>query len=326
MSQTSEKKHAEQMSTLCLGMVKTSCFQLTREFKDGVITVKGTASAISAIRTLCENNIRAAPVVDKDGKYLGMVSMMRLLSCCLNVFDKGKQEPSAETIQELKRVFSDKTVSDIISYHPLPRYCVIHQDHSLLHALEVMKVTGEHRLAIVNHDEIVTGIITQSMVCRWFLDNIEHLPKSLLDTKCSDIRQYNLLATLPVSNKAIDAFRLIHTKHLGGCAVVDSKGDLVEVMSSRDLKGINPDSLVFKSLWDDIATFKDQVRQSYPDVPASPVTVAPNDSFEHILKTMMQKRLHRVFVVAEESRGSRKVVDCVSLVDLVTFVLDTITA
>ena len=300
--------------------------------------------------------------------------MMKLLHSVLDVFDtKSNITPDFNTkeFESKKQNWIQTTVSDIMSHHELPACCVIQEDHSIYHAIEILRCSKESRLAVVGRNNVVTGLVTYSMIGKWLLKQVNLMPKAIKDAKVyiyisliiliiltpyvyynysyiiifihmitlstlithpdkpefkvAEMRPHRLLASVSPQAKAINAFKLLHTKHLGGCAVTNPQNnELIDTISTRDLRGIgeNREKLDFKCLWNDVATFKSKVRQAYSDqVPTQPVTCAPEATFEMILRMLVSNHLHRVYIVTD-----RKPLDVVSIVDLVNFIVDTVQA
>ena len=94
------------------------------------------------------------------------------------------------------------------------------------------------------------------------VEKLSMMPATLRDTPCRDIRYlfspsslrntvvyrpYNIVCTMMVSRKTIEAFKVLRDQNLSGLAVVDSAGRMVDVLSTRDLRGISPDSQTFRS-------------------------------------------------------------------------------
>lgn len=316
---------SKEKSAIWMKMVQTPVWDLTDELKDEqVITIFKNEGANIALRTLCENDILNAPVVDELNRYCGTIDMMQLLTFSLDIFtNEFRPSRFSEDYLAKKRRFRNTSVSEILMRSREDgKSHSVHEDYSLFHVLETMCLSSKHRLAVVDSNNFVTGLVSQSMILRWLLNNIDDMAPSLKNAKCFDIRPFNLVTTIPISKRAIDAFKILKNEGITGVAAVDTAGRVADVISCRDLRGINPDSNTFRFLWNTIDFFKDQVRENYPDTPTRPVTISPNSTLESILRTMVDNKIHRLFVVSDT--GDRRPLDLISATDILQYMIDVI--
>lgn len=311
-------------SELFMDMVATPLWDMTDDLVDSeVITIYQNDQVDNALRTLSEANIMCAPVVDSMGRYVGMIDMMSLLSFSLGIFDQSfRPLRYSEDYLAKKRRFRSAVVATVMERRTSTKSFDVHEDYSLFHGLEIMCLSGEHRLAVVEDGKFVSGLINRSMICKWFLDNIDKMPQSLRETKAYNIQPFNLVSTIPVSRKAVDAFRILKNQQLSSVAVVDAKNKLVDVISSRDLRGIRPESLTFRFLWNTIDYYKNQIRQSNAEVPKSPICVTAESSLERVLREMVSNKVHQVFLVDNER--SMRPIDVISMTDVLRFIMNTL--
>lgn len=104
-----------------------------------VITITPTASLKELARTLIKNRISGAPVADKSGKILGVVSEADLVA------KKGKQ---------VKAIMSDKVIS-VTEETPVETIASLMTTHKIKR-LPVMR--GEKLVGIVSRADIVRAI------------------------------------------------------------------------------------------------------------------------------------------------------------------------
>jgi len=311
-------------SNIFLKMVQTPLWDTTDDLVDGdVITIYQNDRVDRALRQLCDNNILSCPVVDANDRYVGMVDMMTILDFALGIFDQTFR-PSrwSDDYLSKKRNFRTALVTQVMHRRSQTKHTDINEDYSLLHAVETMSIADAHRLAITEEGRFVTGLITHSMVIKWLVNNMAEIPQSLLQTTAYNIRPFNILSTIPVDRKAIDAFRIMKSQRLHSVAVVDGLGSLVDVISQRDLRGVKPESLTFRFLWNSISHFKDQVRKDYTEAPTSPVCVTSQASLEQILNLFVSQHVHQIFVVSDDR--TRRPMDVISMGDCIKFILDEI--
>jgi CBS domain-containing protein len=310
-------------SGLFMEMVQEPLWDLTDELKTGgVISLSKKTPADEALRTLVDNGILSAPVVDEWGKFVGMVDHMAIMSYSLDIFNTVfRPNRFSDAYLSKKRQFRNTTVWEIMCRSGDSNNASVLEDFSLFHALELMAVGGHHRLAVVDSENFVTGLITQSSICDYLLDNVDKMAREMRTEKAYNLRPWNIVATMPVTRRAVNAFKLMKDENLTSVGIVDENSRLVDVLSSRDLRGINPDSLTFRFLWNTIDFFKDQVREQCPSVPTRPITVTPSTNLEQVLRAYRTNHIHRVFVLSETDR---RPIDVISMTDILRYVVDTI--
>lgn len=89
--------------------------------------------------------------------------------------DMTPTERRDESYFRQQRRFREALVSDL---RHRPRRREVHPSFSLFHAFENMARFNQHRLCILNSDNSVMGILTQSMIIDFLVDNIDKLGKA----------------------------------------------------------------------------------------------------------------------------------------------------
>ena len=83
------------------------------------------------------------------------------------------------------------------------------------------------------------------------------------------------------------AFHVFVHERVTGGAVVNKDGVLVDVLSSRDLRGIGRRGQDFEMLWSIVREFKEHVRKQFPDkTPASVNYVTQDEKMVDVLSKM----------------------------------------
>jgi len=171
---------------------------------------------------------------------------------------------------------------------------------SLFSAWELLAKEGIHRIPVVNDQNEIRDIITQSMMIDFIWQNIESI-STVAETKVSDFEAPRRdLMVIDRDARAIQAFKDMADQDLSGLGVVDAGGRLVDVISLRDMKltcAWNETS--FSYFWDTIGAYKDQLRANFPNdfPPANPQVVLPSHTLYNVLEKMAVEHIHRVFVV-----------------------------
>ena len=273
-------------------------------------------------RTLIEKGYHSAPVTDQFNTYVGMITLANILEAAIDVFGKDVFRPikgSQSYINE-KQQWSNKQVQDVMLKSP-----TLDENQSLLTAIELLDRNSSggplHEMAVINRSQNVVGIVTHMSIIQYLYENIDSYP-FLQNTSIRDIRPYNFVRTFPETARTIEAFKMMVAENISGVGVVNDDNELTDVISITDLKGIDPDSLTFRWLWNTIPYFKDQIRDNDVSTPTSPVAISKDDapSFTDVLNLMAEKEVHRVFLV--NSSTDLQVLDVISCTDMIAYILD----
>ena len=111
-------------------------------------------------------------------------------------------------------------------------------------------------------------------------------------------------------------------KGISGLGVNDSKGQLVDIISVRDLRGIGVKAEHFERLWHTVKAYKEEVRRDFRrQTPPAPIHVTENDTVEHVVRAMDDGNIHRVFVVDKTEHGGVKATHVITQRDVMRFLL-----
>jgi len=175
----------------------------------------------------------------------------------------------------------------------------IKKGFSLLHAMEVMAREGAHRIAVLDDNDQVCGISTQSMIISLLSQRVEMLGPAK-DYRIRDVVASlgSDVTTVMETERAIDAFRVMSQKRVDGLAVVNARGYLVDVISARDLRCIGTDGANWWRLFETVHSFKALTRMKFPQqTPRRPLYVTENDTLARVIEQMDDGNIHRVFQV-----------------------------
>lgn len=130
----------------------------------GVLTVFEGTPVIEALQTVVDKRITGMPVVDEDGRVVGVVSDFDLLALDLvslqndNVFPPPGQ--SWQTFKEVRRLIEKvegQNVEDVMTPDPL----VVRCETSLDAAAKILLESKIRRLPVVDQDGILVGLLTR---------------------------------------------------------------------------------------------------------------------------------------------------------------------
>ena len=130
-----------------------------------VATISETASMAEAARILAQREITGAPVVDTNGRCVGMLSATDF-AMREHRLSQGEEELSfgwAHAVQQESRdaSFHIGTIAeDHVSEHMSPALQTINQTASLINAARIMCREHIHRLVIVDEEERPVGVVS----------------------------------------------------------------------------------------------------------------------------------------------------------------------
>jgi len=211
-----------------------------------------------------------------------------------------------------EKPFSTTTVGDLIKRksesgreraHPTE---AVLQGFSLLAPWELLARTNTRRVVVANTARHVKGLVTQSMLISLISQNLEKLGAARY-VAIRDIESSLVPKVISVreSDKAFEAFRIMHEQGVSGVAVVDGKGHLTDSISIRDLRGIGLSAEKHHRLWYEVSFFKDLVRQDFKkQTPEKPLWVAGDNSLEDVIRMMDDGNIHRIFVCERAADGA----------------------
>jgi len=194
------------------------------------------------------------------------------------------------------------------SHGPLSPQLAVLKGFTTLHPLEVMaKAASVRRVPVLDEKAQVCGLVTQSMMISLLSQHHARLG-SIEDIKIKNLDPALVPVVMSVreKDKAMDAFRVMGDRGIGGLAVVDAIGHLTDVISVRDLRGIGISAEKFHRLWYDVAFFKELVRTEFPrQTPEKPLWVTVDATLGDVLRLMDDGNIHRVFICSLDSIDGR---------------------
>ena len=122
-----------------------------------VVCLSPEIDVATVARLLLERNIGGAPVVDADGRPVGVVSKTDVLRACCDAFSAGR------SAAEAGREFAGLRVADIMT----PMAFSLPQGESVARAAAVMAFERVHRIPVVASDGKVVGLVSAIDVLRW---------------------------------------------------------------------------------------------------------------------------------------------------------------
>ena len=124
-----------------------------------VITVTPDTSMMKASKILKEKNIRRLPVVDDNGKMVGIVTDR-------DIKEASPSKATSLDVHELYYLLSEIKIKDIMTKNP---FCV-NENGTVEKAAVVMREKKVEGLPVVDDDDKVVGIITETDIFNVMID------------------------------------------------------------------------------------------------------------------------------------------------------------
>jgi CBS domain-containing protein len=283
---TLQKKRYQPSDEFLLLLSKTNVEEIPMG-RQSMITVTRDEPLSSAFKKLIVNDILSAPVLKQGNEYYGFLDILDIVSWLVNSMGENilnREDLELDTIH----LFHSTLVKDVMKY-PVSKKNVFfpfEKGSSVLSATEKF-CHGIHRVAAVDLENKILNVVTQSGVLNFINKHIKTLGEQR-NMKVSEMtlsNQYVLSVT--IHEKAIDAFRLIHTANVGGIAILDDAGKLAGNISARDIKRIASTGRFISRLFKPVGEF----------IENDPIYVKNDDTIEKVIQTICDHRLHRVYVV-----------------------------
>lgn len=289
--------------------------QVPHHMSNEVMVVRISDPLPQVFQRLTTEGFLSAPVVDEKNKYVGYVDMLDLVRATTDMFS-GETEERWIDWWGKEDDFCNQLVLDVIIRHKNRGPSML-SDNTSFSALEALARSAKHRVTVVDDENKVTGILTNSMIISWLRQNKE-LYGDLRTMLVKDmiVDQPKELVTIKETENALQAFLLMSEQKVSGIAVVDAEGLLTGNISLRDLRGVGTSGQHFFRLYTPIKEFKAIARRDFPaqapeshytkkKVPAAAYYVTAEQTFDDVIDMMNDGNLHRIYVCEERPDESK---------------------
>jgi len=295
---------------------KAEDFAIDKPKKDSPIFVcYRTDRVVDVWRGLVKHNFLSCPVILKDKqRYFGFIDMADIVKYVISHFGEtnilGKEKDFWDLVDE-EKTFATKTVNDLMKYPVAYRnpFHPVEEGYSALAVLEPLARTENlHRIPVIDKNRQMFNLVTQSQVVAFLAKNLDLIgrKKDKPVSLCEDARKPRVLS-VSEDSLAIDAFNSMVEKGVSGLAVVDSSGVLCGNISLRDLKAISYDARLFWRLQQPIKNFLSKLGAEYATKhgrPSTLITATEDDTLGHIIKTLAEHQIHRVYIVDSDKKAT----------------------
>lgn len=286
-----------------------------------------TASIPEVLSELTRRGLQCLPIYDSEKQmYAGLVDALDLVCLVVlmdtfkGVVDVVSHEPVSweDYCAQERLIFSHQTAGEICNASERNDWRPVQLTDSINDVLKLFALpTALHRAPVIDSDNFLHGLITQSSLACWLGDALRLLSSPVLDRKIAGCGSKEVLA-ISSKSTAIEGFKVMFDSNASGLAVIDDEsGKLVACLSASDIKrctGFSLFSDVHKPVLEFLQIGADKLPHS-----THPVTLTEDQTFGELFTLIQTTRVHRVFVVDEAGRP----VSTISLTDLLGYLATT---
>jgi len=284
-----------------------------------------------ALQKMAKNDISALPIIDapenaSTGPIKGFVDVVDLVAFLASVGTRPLTDPyGAGESRSLMtddfgmlhrrsrsfRIANTLEVSDLGKRNPLHK---VSQNMTVKDLIQFFGKSNEsvHRVAVVDDNHNLIGVLTQSMLICSINNYLGDRPEIRgINASALQMTPIDKLSSVNLNTPAYDAFIKMHLEGLSSLAVVSDRGDICENISATDLKGALTD---FKLLCHPISEYLPKTRNFVLGKKRREglVQCGPQESLNVLVNLVSGSGVHRVYVTDEQ----RKPIGVVSLTDI----------
>jgi len=339
-----EKKHKTETGPVAkvAGLEKVTLEDIltSRHHKQKVFTLEHNNNVATALEELAKHKILSAPVLlaaslednfegdgtDSSGTYMGMLSVDDIVRYLARHIVDERKEKGADNEAAMKSVEEqvfEKPVQIVMGRDTSFVFNKGSGQTTLAEAISEGFLQGQarseeskremphvHRLAVFDIKGRITAIVSQSDVVSYLVHRL-HLLGDMARKTLSELKLAGSgrdVVSVKTTDLLLDAFVRMADERVSAVAVVDKEGKLVGNLSASDLRGFSKSDLehLDRSVSDFLlhrAGSEGKKATSLPPV----ITVKAEDSYEHVLKTVSQNKVHRCYVTDEKGHPTSPV-------------------
>jgi CBS-domain-containing membrane protein len=294
------------------------CYKQLHELKcadlaiaaDKILTVKVDDPLEQVTRALKAKGVLSAPMVDKNGKCVGSIDLQDLVEFLASIVGASVEEETAERNLALRGAGEIVKMSPRDSFAPL-------DGHDPCSLLVNLFASGVHRCPLTDKENKLTGLVSQ-------LDVVAELAKELREGASKGmgqtaISEFGLGLSAPVTTGSdqlvAHVVQQLAEYQVSALPIVGAEDKLVGNFSVSDLIDVWTDSEGASKLLS--MTVVDYLKK-YSEASLKPLTAKSSDTLSAVCSLMVEKKVHRLWVVDEHG----KVSGVVSMTDVFKAVRD----
>jgi len=215
-----------------------------------------------------------------------------------------------------------QTISQIAGLSQKNKLIPVMEGTTILNIMQIMISNNAQRVPIVSTHNKLINFVTQSSLLQYFATNSSKLGK-YGDSTLSELGfQPKHVFAVKESAKALDAFKLMSEHKITGVPILDSEGDIITNLSSKDLRTVLTDPQFFDKLQLPVERFASELKTKsflhnaetmYPKI-----CCKFSNKFADVLHKLAATKIHRIYIVDQNEHP----VGVISLHDIIAKVLE----
>lgn len=269
-----------------------------------------------SLNILLQNSIVSAPLWNNEtSKFAGLLTSADFI----NVIQYYLQNPDRMqlidqlTLNELKGIEKSIGVKQIET-SSIPPFT------SLFLACEKMLESNARRIPLIDEDklthrEIIVNVLTQYRILKFVSLNckeIRMLLKPLKDIRFITEKNKTPLSSANLQTPILNVIHILTHNNISSVPIVDENNKLINVYEAVDVLG-----LIKAGLYNDLSLSVGEALMRRSDDFEGVYTCTLNDSLATIMATIKKSKLHRLFIVDEET----KLIGVLTLSDILKYLL-----
>jgi len=266
-------------------------------------TVRLHDSLTAALNVLKEANILSAPVQGEDGKYVGLIDMTDIVAFVVEGIKERQDQDDHHHLGiggllEQRERFSQATVAEVVDFSKKNPYMPLPEGSTVRQVIQHMMHNRLHRVPIVNGQEGIQNLVTQSGIIAFLSANVTKLG----DIANKTVEELNL-GTHPViaihANKtAMEAFQLMHEAKVSAVAVVDDQHRLIANIGVKDFRTLVKGGESFFGLLKlNIRQFLVKMHENEIDIINPGICCSNKAKVAVVVGKLAVTRIHRIYIV-----------------------------
>jgi len=274
----------------------TNAADLSKSKNRPVIEIEASTKIADALKILAANDILSAPIRE-GSQILGFVDVLDIAGYLLSQYKKQMslwRIESRPTTDE----FMNREVKVIINYSQWNDSVIVLEHSPLRQVMESLvspsRHFSPHRVAVIDTNNILVGILSQSDMISFLNKNIQAIPFEARNKTVDALKIAHRPIMVRLDDPFFDALITLYNARVGGIALVDQEARLCGNLSASDLRGIQPTAFAFFTG----STIQFLVKGTQTTLRA-PITCLASTTFEQLVNILATEHVHRVYVTTD---------------------------
>jgi CBS domain-containing protein len=252
-----------------------------------LVTISSEQTVEDALKLLIENNVYSLPVID-HGKCVQLLNIADCVTHLVSLLPPGQTD-----IERVRVPFFSTPVSSVASHTPI--FTLPAATATVREVARLIVTENTSRVLLVNESQELVGLASQSAIVKLIGQHLSEYPelsqKTVLNAGCLT----RDLITVSTSTSALEAFRIMSTRHYSHLAIVDEHSYLVANISVKDIKGCVSD---WSTLSGNVHDYVNAIRRQSLKAVHPAVGVEEVELVGRVIQRLIATHMHRLYLTA----------------------------